>query len=104
MSTLQRLLKTRPLKTGTVTVGVESFSITELTAAQRDELTGYFRDKKPALWVNAMIACMSTEGLTAKDVDSVLSGPPDVFIPLAEGILKLSGIGADEVDEAKPGS
>jgi hypothetical protein len=105
MSTLQRLLKNRPLKTGSVVIDGETYNVHELSARQRDAIAALFRgDNKDIMRINAVIACMGTEGLTEKDADGLVEGSAEMILALSQEVLKLSGMGDDAVDEAKPNS
>ncbi len=105
MSTLQRLLKNRPLKTGSVEIDGETYHVHELSARQRDTIAGLFRaDNKDIMRINAVIACMGTEGLTEKDADGLIEGPAELILSLSQQVLALSGMGEGAVDEAKPNS
>ena len=105
MSTLQRLLKNRPLKTGSVAIDGETYHVHELSARQRDVIANLFRgDTKDIMRINAVIACMGTEGLTESDADGLTEGAAEMILALSQQVLALSGMGDEAVDDAKPNS
>lgn len=98
----EELLALRPLRQGVVEFNGSEIPVREMTAAERDQISKMVSSEERNIWeVNAHIAVMGCEFLSADDVPDLMAHSSDLIAAISEKVTELSGMNEEAVDDAK---
>lgn len=86
-------------KTLDLEIDGEVFKLQEISARQRQELFKLYKGDADPVEAQAASIKMGCPAFKDKALDEILDMPGTVFAALADGVMKLSGLGDDKEDE-----
>ena len=87
-------------KTKVVTIDGDKYNLKEINARQRQSLFKLFKDDTDPVEAQAHSIQMGCAELKDKSIDEIFEMPGTVFAQLAEEVMKISGLGDNDEQDA----